>query len=54
MNRPAEASKQFLETLTNFDRECRGLLKLGVVRGSALLVADVWPPAPDEEREVGR
>lgn len=40
--------------MTNFDPERRELLKSGVVTGSALLVADVWPAAPDEEREVGR
>jgi hypothetical protein len=40
--------------MTNFDPERRELLKLGVVTGSALVEADVWPSAIDEEREVGR
>ena len=38
--------------MTNFDPERRELLKLGVVTGSALVVADVWPPAPADAAQA--
>ena len=38
--------------MTNFDPERRELLKLGVVTGSALVVADVWPSAPADAAQA--
>ena len=38
--------------MTNFDPERRELLKLGVVAGSALVVADVWPSAPADAAQA--
>lgn len=38
--------------MTKFDPERRELLKLGVVTGSALVVADVWPSAPADAAQA--
>jgi xanthine dehydrogenase YagT iron-sulfur-binding subunit len=38
--------------MTNFDPERRELLKLGVVTGGALAVADLWPSAPADAAQA--